>query len=86
MFSDPNDIPVGWVPGAVDPISSDAIVNFWNAGVQLFPPARQQFSTQGVSPPTIYWQVVDPVNHVYQLTGGGAYLGPMNMFVRGTVP
>ena len=71
-------MPTGsWVPpGCVDPISSDAIQDFWNVGPQPAPLARTQFSTQPVAAPQIFWQLINPTTSQYQLTGAGAPLGP----------
>jgi hypothetical protein len=75
-------IPVGWVPPAcVDPISPDAIQNFWNAGVQLLGLVRQQWTNTGaIAPPQICWAPFPSAGGTrpYQLTGAGAALGPVN--------
>jgi hypothetical protein len=71
-------MPTGsWTPpGCVDPIDSDEIQDFWNAGVQLAPLARTQFSTQPVTAPAIFWKLTNAASGQYQLTGAGAALGP----------
>src|SRR5262249_22241145 len=63
-------------PAAVDPLDSAAITAFWNAGPQITPLVRQQWSTQSVAPPAIYWQPFNLALFQYQLTGAGAALGP----------
>jgi hypothetical protein len=83
LDGNPANIPLGWVPpAAVDPISSDAIQNFWNAGVQILGMVR-------VSPPLIYWQPFPAGGGTrpYQLTGPGAALGFVNWITtRGAAP
>lgn len=77
IFSDPNSIPVGWVPpGSVDPISTDAIQNFWNAGPQF---EFRQWAMRLTTPPSIYWSLINPGTQTYQLTGAGASLGPRQL-------
>jgi hypothetical protein len=69
-------LPTGSAPPAcVDPLDANAIQDFWNAGVQLAPLTRQQWSTIAVSPPAIFWKLINP-NGEWLLTGAGAALGP----------
>jgi hypothetical protein len=67
-------LPAGFIPnGCCDPQDADGIQKMWNAGpivptIDLFTP-----------PPAIYWAAVPgsaSPNRLYQLTGGGAALGP----------
>jgi|SRR6516165_11640940 hypothetical protein len=83
------DMPTDWIPpGCVDPIDQDAIQAFWNAGPQIAAPARQQwFGIPLEQNARIYWQPIgNPIYAYYQLTGGGAALGPRQMTNRGSLP
>jgi hypothetical protein len=76
------NIPPGWVPpAAVDPISEDAIQNFFNAGVQ-------QLGLVRVARPSIYWAPAPQFGGTqpYQLTGAGAALGVAQLIWRGANP
>jgi hypothetical protein len=84
-------VPVGWVPpAAVDPISPEAIQNFWNAGPQFVGLIRQQWTnTGGIGPPAIYWQPYPAGGGTRPmiLTGAGAALGFTNWTnTRGSAP
>jgi hypothetical protein len=83
LDGNPPNIPLNWVPpAAVDPISPDAIQNFWNAGVQ-------QLGLVRVSRPLIYWAPFPSAGGTrpYQLTGAGAALGFRNWTTtRGAAP
>ena len=81
------NIPKNWVPpAAVDPISADAIQNFFNVGVQRLGLVRQQWQGVAVAAPAIYWKLIDRNTDTYQLTGAGAALGTAQLVYRGTVP
>jgi hypothetical protein len=78
------NIPIGWVPTlAVDPLNSQAIQAFWQAGpraansaqpnVEIAPGWWMRWANQPVAPPTVYWQKV--ANGLFRLTGGGSALG-----------
>jgi hypothetical protein len=71
----PQMVPGGWIPpAACEPISADAIQNFWNAGPQQLPgPLR-------VSRPAIYWTPYPAGGGTRPmiLTGAGAALGFQN--------
>jgi hypothetical protein len=79
-------IPTGWIPatGAVDPITPDAVQNYWQAGpagANDAEPHRQQFivskwSGRQYAPPAIYWTRHDASSFI--LTGAGASLGIYN--------
>jgi hypothetical protein len=70
-------LPVNWVPGPyVDPLDNAAITAFWNAGPQVAPLARVQWTTIPVVTAAVYWQVFNLALTQYQLTGAGAALGP----------
>jgi hypothetical protein len=75
-------VPVGWVPpAAVDPISPDAIQNFWNVGPQQLGLVRAQWTNTGaIGPPAIYWTPYPAGGGTRPmiLTGAGAALGPTN--------
>ena len=73
-------LPTGWVPSAgVDPLDPDAVEAFFNAGVQLTGPVKQQWATQPVPPPVTYWVQSGGLgsNH-WTLTGLGGNLGFAN--------
>jgi hypothetical protein len=59
--------------GDVDPITGDAIQAFWTAGPQFS--GRQPFFRLA-APPVIYWTLFNALYQEYQLTAGGASLGP----------
>jgi hypothetical protein len=67
-------LPVNWVPtGNCDPLDASAVTAFWNVGPQLCRLARQQWSTQVIDPPLVYWKSVG--QGAYALTSAGASLG-----------
>jgi hypothetical protein len=70
-------LPTGWVPsGQVDPLDPQAVEDFFNAGVQLTGPVRQQWSNQPVPVPKTYWVKTGP--NQWSLTGLGSNLGFTN--------
>ena len=77
------NIPAGWVPpAAVDPLDTDAVQAFWNAGVQLLGLVR-------VARPVTYWTPYPAGGGTrpYILTGLGTALGFVNWTsTRGAVP
>jgi hypothetical protein len=96
-------LPTNWQPsGAVEPLDSAAITDFWNAGPQICGLIRTQFSTLPVAPPAIFWRRIPTpppttpppyfppggvlAPAIYQLTGAGAALGPAPMSNRGALP
>jgi hypothetical protein len=72
-------LPTGWPPSnAVDPLDTPAVNAFYALGPQPMPVlVRQQWSTQGVSPPVTYWRRVVGSSNKWQLTGLGAALPPI---------
>jgi hypothetical protein len=78
-------LPAGWVPtGQVSPEDSQAIQDFWNAGVQILGKVAM-----GIAPPKVYW-VPWPAGggtRPYILTGDGTALGFRNWIeCRGSAP
>jgi hypothetical protein len=73
------EIPFGWMPtAAVDPLNSQAIQAFWNAGPS--PVAGIEYSIDfypfiSSQKPVVYWQPLGPPGS-FILTGPGAALGP----------
>jgi len=73
-------LPANFVPpAAVDPLDTPAVTAYWNVGPQATPLVRQQWSTIPVSPPAVYWKLINPSIGTYQLTGAGASLGVKNV-------
>jgi len=71
-------VPANWAPTPeVDPLDTDAIQAFWNAGPRINLPApsiiRSRWVGEIVAAPVVYWRAVG--GGFYQLTGAGASLG-----------
>lgn len=65
-------LPIGWVPsGSVDPIDTNAVNAFWQAGVQMPGLIRAQWSGLPVAAPVTRWVPIAQPNPtmLYQLTG-----------------
>jgi hypothetical protein len=73
-------LPANWTPsGNSEPLDTDAVNAFWNAGPQLLGLVRSQFSNQYVAPPVTYWlaQPQDTAPTKWTMTGLGAGLAPI---------
>lgn len=67
------DVPFGWIPTPnVDPLNTQAVQAFYNAGPSLLGLVVTQFSNLAVAPPTTFWVEAPGSPSLWHLTGLGA--------------
>lgn len=71
VASDADVLPSGWVPSAnVDPLTDDAVQQFYDAGPQLTGVIRTQWQAAPMYAPATYWYETTP--NWWGLTGLGS--------------